>query len=474
MSRAAAALLGVVLLSAVDVRAGEDPGKAFYADVLAYADWCRAEGLAPEARRAYRYLLQTLAGKGSADDVAAGAQKGLAALAADPLLAEKAGARTAHRQKAREMLSRSAARYMERAEALRGSDPAKAEEAVRSALVIDTDCAAARAWRGEKRSDGFGWVPADEAARLSANAVSLTRLPPPAAWAAEDAKHRRWEDAWVLLTPHYAIRSNRPLAEVVECGKLCELLYASFFDLARGACDRPAGRLGICYLAEKSDYDRFLAEAAKDGPFVPHNVVGFYDHGRRICILQHRGGGREGGAVSRDEGTLLHEGVHQLVHLGHLGGYPTRLPFLQPSPTGQIHFWAVEGIACLFEASRIEGGKLHLNRDGPRYASLARRFAKGWRPGLSRWMSMSQARFMDPAEVAANYEMSAAFAHFLVHCADGRKYRAKFFKLLSSCYEGEVGLETFNQVFRTRYDVLEGEFEAYVRETWPPPVQEGE
>lgn len=475
MSRAASGLLGFFLLSAGGARAA-DPGKAFYADVLAYADWCRSEGLAPEARRAYLYLLETLAGKGSADDVAVGAQRGLAALAADPLLAEKAGARTVHRERVREMLSRGSARYMEKAEALRGSDLAKAEEAVRAALVIDTDCAAARAWRGEKRSDGFGWVPADEAARLSANAVSLSRLPPPAVWAAEDAKHRRWEDAWVLLTPRYAIRSNRPLAEVVECGRLCEMLYAAFFELARGACDRPAGRLGICYLADKADYDRFLAEAVKDGGFTPHNVVGFYDHVRRICILQHRGGSsREGGAVSRDEATLLHEGVHQLVHLGHLGGFPTRLPFLQPAPTNQIHFWAVEGIACLFEASRVEGGKLLLNRDGARYSSLAKRFAKGWRPGLSQWMSMSQARFMDQSAVAANYEMSAAFTHFLVHCADGRKYRSKFFKLLSSCYEGEVGLETFNQVFRARYDVLEGEFEAYVRETWPlAAAREGE
>lgn len=471
----------LLALAAAPVRSDpappQDPGRAFHVDVLAYADWCRDAGLPGDARRAYLYLLQSAAGKESLALVEAGAEAGLKELAANPLLAPGPAARSEHREKVRRMLSVAAARYMEKAERLKGTGDAEgADAAVRTALVIDEECAAARAWRGERKTEGFGWVPAAEAGRIAANTVDIARLPPPAVWGAEDLKHRRWEDAWVLLTPHYAIRSNRPLAEVVACGRLCEMLYVSFFDLARGACDRPAGRLGICYLADKADYDRLLAGVGKDAPFPPHNVVGFYDQARRVCIVQFRGlPAREGAVVSRDEGTLLHEGVHQLVHLGHAGAYPTRLAFLQPAPSTQVHFWAVEGIASLFEASRVEGGRLHLNRDGGRYAALARRRAAGWKPDLSRWMAMGQAAFMEESAVAANYEMAAAFAHFMVHCADGRKYRTRFFKLLSACYRGEAGLETFAQVFQTRLDVLAGEFDAYVRETWPPaPPKEGE
>ncbi len=469
-----------LVLAGVGTRAGRAEGEsspthAFYKDVGVFADWCRGQGLLPEARRSYAYLLEVSRRGEGLDSLGGLAETGLKKLLDDPFVQPAPGARGMYRQKVLDLVTVAAGRYASQAERLRAAGTLeKAEEAVRIALAIYEDCPPARAWKGEERVEGFGWLPREEARALAARTVDLARLPPPSAWAALDASHRQWADAWVVRTPHYAIRSNKPLAEIVARAKLCEMFHTAFFDLARGACAKPSERLGIYWLADQADYDRYLAAAMKDSKFSAHQIAGFYDHASRICLVQSRPSAEAppGGAVSPEAGTMLHECVHQILHLAHAGSFPTQLPFIQAHPNEQVHFWAVEGIACLFEASRLEGGKLHLNRQGARYADLGRHYASGWRPDLARWMAMGQTRFMEETSAAANYRMAAGFAHFLVHCADGRKYRQKMFRLLSACYAGEAGLETFQEIFQMRFDLLAAEFERYVRETWPVTKKE--
>lgn len=450
-------------------RAGaeEDPTGALYADVRDLAAWCRAEGLVSEARRAYAYALS---GTESTPDhpLRRSAEAGLRALPPGPAPRATAAQRAVYRARVRRLVGEAALRYVRRAEALRAAgDAAGADKAIETALAVHEDCAPARRLRGEERLEGLGWMPSAEASRLAANRLNLARLPPPAQARLQDPLHRRWSDAWVLETPHYVIRSNRPLAEVAAAARLCEKLYAAFFEMSRGVCDRPSERMGMLYLADEDDYRRFLADVDKKGWMSPHNVSGFYDHQRRLCVVWARRPPAETpGAVPPDAGTLLHEGVHQLLHLGYGGSLPTRLPFAQPAGNEQVHFWLVEGVAGLFESMELAGHRLVLSRDGPRYRNVAQRLADGWRPDLTRWMSMGQKRFLADG-AAGHYDLAATFAYFLVNCAEGKKYRDRFFRLVSAYYGGDVGLDTFQEIFQTRIDHIQGEFEAYVRQTWP-------
>ena len=172
---------------------------------------------------------------------------------------------------------------------------------------------------------------------------------------------------------------------------------------------------------------------------------------------------------------VFHECVHQLLHLGYSGRFPTRLPFIQQAQNSQIHFWIVEGIACLFETCDLSGGRLAPQLKGARYDRAARRIAAGDREPLVSWMAANQDRFMagDAAGVNRNYDLAATLCHYFVNFAGGQKYRDRFFQFLSAHYRGDVDLETFQKVFGGRIDLLQAEFEAYCLETWPQK-QKGE
>ena len=75
-------------------------------------------------------------------------------------------------------------------------------------------------------------------------------MPPISEQVAADPRHRRWEDAWILETDHYCIRSNRPLLEACRYGRLAEMLYRAFFDFAGSRVERPAGRMGLYLFAD--------------------------------------------------------------------------------------------------------------------------------------------------------------------------------------------------------------------------------
>lgn len=202
-------------------------------------------------------------------------------------------------------------------------------------------------------------------------------------------------------------------------------LLAAFTDAYRRTLPaaRPAWNVTVV-LPTADDYRSHKAPSPK--------CVGFYNYaGRRL--------------VSIDRGrTLVHEFTHALHHAD-MAAAKQRHPI-----------WICEGLATLFEASRITPSGLRPRTDG-RLPAVQRALRKKRAIPLQRLLTMGREPFMQQAELA--YAQSRYVMYYLCH----RGRLRDFYRIYKATFTRDPdGVKAFEQAAGNRLFIIERQWQKWV------------
>lgn len=155
----------------------------------------------------------------------------------------------------------------------------------------------------------------------------------------EDPRHREWDKAWTLDTPHYRVKTNagyRVLKTAANAMEQVQVFYRIFHDYKTDGSEIPVANVWIFKNA---------AEYKQIGGQPVEWAAGHWD-GSSVVTYDPRGEDSEAG-LSDLLNTLFHEASHQFTSL--CGG---------PS----VPAWLNEGMASFFEGTKLlSNGKLDWN-----------------------------------------------------------------------------------------------------------------
>ncbi|MBI5361252.1 MAG: DUF1570 domain-containing protein [Planctomycetes bacterium] len=234
---------------------------------------------------------------------------------------------------------------------------------------------------------------------------------------AELDKRKDWNEAWLLRTEHYVVRTNTDPDAAFKIGTTMESVYNTFFDIFDYdvMLNEPAEPLPVNIYKDQNDFTRAAVEILKGG-----NIAGdaFYFTGFGVNAYV-------GDTLYQN---LYHEGCHQLVDV-----------CMGIEPLAPLTMWFYEGLGEYFEYSREAAD----NRIKPGGASAELGSLKGFVNGdqhipFDRFLSLNQNQYM-MSDVA--YPQGWGVVHFLMEYQKGR-YRTKFLAYLNDCKTG-AGMEKF-------------------------------
>jgi hypothetical protein len=374
---------------------------------------------------------------------------------------------------------KTAQRYFDRAK--QAADEGRVSEAITlatRAVAIDPNHAAARRvlgyerdgdrwltpWqaerveRGEQWDPRFGWVRQADVPRLERGERRVG-----GDWLSADAAAKRTErieDGFQVRTDSFVVTTNHSLeaaaalaAELEGLRQAWRQVFAAYVlperqvrQLFAGQRDAPQpGRaMQVYYHRSKEGYVEHLRRRQ---PRIADTNGIYFDVIRQAHFFHDAGRGGEGGQRGANgrggpnRATLYHEGVHQLFQES------------RRTATGagkNANFWAIEGVACLFEgltpqtaeglAPRTAGGGTigyTLNLQSGRTASARRRSAEG-RPlvPLSELVAVGWSDFQRQPDLPAWYAQSTALAALLLEAEpQGRPDRRDaFVEYLATVY----------------------------------------
>jgi hypothetical protein len=392
---------------------------------LSLADWCKSNGFVREARGHYQFIVQnTQTGdphKSKAQARLRGDWKNKPS-ETDPEKWAK------YREKLHEYFRELGARgWRIHVAAEKAKLKKEADDWLEKTVSFYLDQPEARAKRGEEKVEAFGWVPkahAEQARKPVEMAEDLS---------AKDEEHRTWDQAWVMRSPHFLLRTtvgNREAARILE---LLEKARDVFFQTLGGRMKPPEYRVGLYIHANASD-------ARTSGPMGPG--VGFFNPVTNIAVL-HAG----------DENTLLHELTHQLAHnaMGHeTWSLLQQADVRSDSPD---NYWVMEGLAVYFGGLRFESG-------GPVFQGPRNR-ASLEPPPMREFLGYDQAAFAKNTGLC--YLLSGELTRFLMEANEGRR-RTAFLDFVREYYLGNSTLDTLEKSLGIKIPVLEKEFLAWLQE----------
>lgn len=321
--------------------------------------------------------------------------------------------------------------------ALKPDDVAGTMQLADACKKQDLDEAGVMAW------DALAYDPWNEAAH-----VMLGHLKKDEGWSVREKTRvleyeklgnlrKDWNDAWVLPTTHYALRSNQKLVNAVAAAMDLECFYRSFFDLFQI-------ELGLREVVEPMG-----AEVHADKKSFPESVGGrpaYFDPSANVLYVNAEGGVRRG--------DLFHEATHQILH-----NTAERVR----SGRGDIPGWLNEGLAEYMAAgmsgpeARASFATGALDRGHFRVHALAKDPYD-----LSRVLAFGSEDFGASSKADLKYAQSYTLVQFCLHGEYG-KHRKAFLAFMRGTYEGHASGKDFKDAIGMRESELEKAWTAYVK-----------
>ncbi|MEN6458884.1 MAG: DUF1570 domain-containing protein [Thermoguttaceae bacterium] len=473
-----AAILAAVALAAATSANAADLGKdvadvraKYAADIERLSNWCKANGLADEARRTrcvlgpndrYKLFIAVLP-----------EQVGPPALPADA----PAKATEWDSQLWRVRRDQAAKLYELARRAAHEGRVSVAIELARWALEANPDCEPARRlfgyqkvgdqWRtayearklrsGFVWSDQFGWLPKTSLPRYERGERLCDGR-----WisAAEDARrHADIRTGWKVETEHYAIRTDLGIEAAVALGVKLESLqriwqqlfvryYATNAEVVAMFEGRSRSKLNalprhaIVYFRDREEYARQLR------PTMPQvdRTTGVY-RDDPPCAYFFAGEG----ASQRD---VYHEATHQLF-------YESRA--VSPDLVRRENFWVVEGIALFMESLRREDGFWVLGGvdDERMRAARYRLLHDNFYVPLEQLIAFDMKKLQQDPRIAMLYSQSAGLTHFLAFDG-GSRYRDALVAYLVAVYSGRAGRDTLAKLTGQSDAELDRQYRTFV------------
>ncbi|MDR2116820.1 MAG: hypothetical protein LBP87_10625 [Planctomycetaceae bacterium] len=318
-------------------------------------------------------------------------------------------------------------------------------------------------WEAEHLKNGwvnhpvFGWMP-EHAVKRYENGERYCN----GKWISEEedtAYHQRSiEQGWNIKTMHYDILCTHSHEEGVRASRLLEDLYfvwhlicfryiATDTQLVTLFEDRPVSFMPVRYKVriyrDKTEYD-----AATNAPDTGGIYKISYIKGKQMRGTAHFPGG------SRSNGTLFHEGTHQL--------------FQENCSSGRgINHWLIEGAATFFETLHKEGDWFVVgNKESGRIRSTP---SLNNRYSIGEYCIMNVSKYCSVGSTGDGfysrgdfYNHSCALFHFFMFYDDG-EYRDALIMLLRLFYNGKDDSDTLPQFTKKTYRELEKEFNDYLQ-----------
>jgi len=325
----------------------------------------------------------------------------------------------------------------------------------------------------------FGWVKADWLPHLDRG-----ELPSPPSrggkvqWLAESAANglrAGWKPPWKIVTEHFEIQTNVPLAHAIGFGRRLEAFHDLFMalladvlgdnlPLARRFQDPalvgepPAKRHLVYDFATKQEFVAHLAPKYGDEMA---DSLGFYDppkSSRSARAPAYFFDDRDGQLPV--EANLYHEVSHQLL-------FETAGRNAYTANAG--NYWVFEGLGTYFETvepqpdGSLEVGDLVGRRIEEAIKSLVDREME---IPLAQFVALDEIAFMRPDRGRyLRYQQAQALTVFLMQWHQGR-YREGFFDYVRDAYRGRIKRgsgRSLQDRLGTPYETLDAQFLAFLR-----------
>lgn len=329
----------------------------------------------------------------------------------------------------------------------------------------------------------FGWVPLDWKPHLERG-----ELPTPPVrngkvrWLpAEEADRLRadWNPPWRILTEHFQIETNVPLAEAISFGRRLEAFHDLFMALmadVQGDNSPLARRFRDPQMTGESPSSKphLVQYFASKGQYLDH-LTPRYGEGLERSLGFYKppksGNARVPAYFFRDPGgdlpvtaNLYHEVSHQLL-------FETAGPNRYTRNTA--NYWVFEGLGTYFETvtPRPDGSLEVGGRVGRRMEEAIRSLVdRGQTIPLDRFVAYDEAAFTrdDPA-IFLRYQQAMALATFLMQWHDGA-YREGFLDYVRDAHRGLLRAHTGRKLddrLETSYATLESQLLSFLKEARP-------
>ncbi len=367
-------------------------------------------------------------------------------------------------------------------EAVEAGDVSAALQHACHAVSLDPDHAEARRLLGYQRVGGhwagkyaqrmletghvwrreFGWVKADHVAKFEQGL-----RPWGARWITveEDVeRHASIDRGWTVRTDHFLITTNIDRAAGVELATRLETLYQLWRQLfgefaltppelkARLEGKQASGfkrqPFRVIYHRNRDEYNAALLRRQPQIAI----TLGIYFDAQREC---HFFAGED-----QDAGTIAHEAVHQFFYES--APRPTR------SLGATANAWALEGVACYFEAlverEDASGGRafsIGSPEAGRLPAARHRRVVDNYYVPLAELSALGMTDLQQRPDIARLYSQSAGLAAFFIDY-NGGVYRGAFRELLRLAYAGRDEADTLAELTGRNYGELDREYQAFM------------
>lgn len=319
---------------------------------------------------------------------------------------------------------------------------------------------AARAFKaGKVWTDKFGWLRKEHVARYEDGEryhrnrwISAER---------ENAIRQGFNNAWVIETDHYLVKTNVSHEKAVELAVALEDFhkyfrgtFAAFFNspaqlkqLFDGRRRRAKSRpFEIHFFRSRDEYIKRLVKnnpniKITNGIYMPDDKVAYFFDDPNTETLA----------------TLYHEATHQILYELH----PVRRLIAD-----REHFWVIEGIACYMESfKRNEHGFSVGSAEYVRFKNAKYRLGvDNYYLPLNQFAAMGKLPFQTSRSISKNYSQASGLAHFFMHYEDG-KYRDALIQHLSLLYvprKVRVRIAGLDQLTKVSSKTLDRQYREYM------------
>jgi hypothetical protein len=242
----------------------------FWKERLSLANWAKSRGLHSEARAHFEFMLKNISGTHPYKTRARKSLRGSWSKKED---SASEAVRREYRNKLQRYFTGTADRCFRAYEiAKRGGLANEARASLSKTVQFYTDHEKARKARGEVKVEAFGWVSEADAAMIGRNLFrvgerSLDGLQ------LKDKEHSTWNNAWVVRSEHFFIRTDLPIRTAVEALELLEDFYKGMKSWLGEGFELPKRPMGLYLFCHSQDLER----VRRDLPGAPSSTA-FY-HG---------------------------------------------------------------------------------------------------------------------------------------------------------------------------------------------------
>lgn len=310
---------------------------------------------------------------------------------------------------------------------------------------------------GQVDDPEFGWLPSSFLARYRKGERYYRGV-----WisAAKDAEqHSAIENGWRIESENYQITTNHSLEEGVKLARKLETLH-EVWRQAFIACSirdaelcrrfkaeqpltftRPLHK--VVYFKDRAEYNRALVSRQ---PQIAKTLGIYFDTNRTAYFFA---------GDDQSEGTIWHEGTHQLFHESLAAG---------KGVGRRNNFWIVEGIACYMESLAVESGYCTLGgmTAGRMPAARTRLIDDNFYVPLEELCAMGVESLQHDQRLPMIYSESTGLATFLMHGQSGA-YRKPLREYLILVYSTRALPGTLEKLCGVSDTQLDEQYQEFMR-----------